>query len=58
MVISGEAEWFDMGGLDHDGSRGGGEGATRESAGEGVAREYLIAESGGASGLTCSLCFF
>ena len=58
VVILGEAEWFDMGGLDHDGSRGGGERPTRESAGEGVAREDFVAETGGASGLTRSLRFF
>ena len=47
-----------MGGLDHDGSRGGSEGSTSERAGKGVAREYLVAETGGASGLTRSLRFF
>ena len=57
VVISGEAEWFDMGGLDHDGSRGGGEGATRESAGEGVAREDFVAKSCGTAGLPCYLSF-
>ena len=57
VVISGEAEWFDMGGLDHDGSRGGGEGATRESAGEGVAREDFVAESRRTAGLPGSLSF-
>lgn len=57
VVISGEAERFDMGGLDHDGSRGGGEGATRESAGEGVAREDFVAKSCGTAGLPCYLSF-
>lgn len=57
VVISGEAEWFDMGGLDHDGSRGGGEGATRESAGEGVAREDFVAKSCGTAGLPSYLSF-
>ncbi len=57
VVISGEAEWFDMGGLDHDGSRGGGEGATCESAGEGVAREDFVAESCGTAGLPGGLSF-
>ena len=57
VVISGEAEWFDMGGLDHDGSRGGSEGATRESAGEGVAREDFVAKSCGTAGLPCYLSF-
>ena len=57
MVISGEAEWFDMGGLDHDGSRGGGEGATCESAGEGVAREDFVAKSCGTAGLPGYLSF-
>ena len=47
-----------MGGLDHNGAGGGSEGPTREGTGKGVAGEYLIAESGGASGLTRSLCFF
>lgn len=57
VVISGEAEWFDMGGLDHDGSRGGGERATRESAGEGVAREDFVAESRRTAGLPGYLSF-
>ena len=58
VVISGEAEWFDMGGLDHDGSRGGGERPTRESAGEGVAREDFVAKAGGAAGVAGGLRFF
>jgi hypothetical protein len=57
VVISGEAEWFDMGGLDHDGSRGGGERPTRESAGEGVAREDFVAESRRTAGLSGGLSF-
>jgi hypothetical protein len=46
-----------VGGLNHNGAGGGGEGSTGERAGKGVAGEYLIAESGGASCLTRSLCF-
>jgi hypothetical protein len=46
-----------MGGFDHDGSRGGGEGATRESAGEGVAREDFVAKSCGTAGLAGYLSF-
>ena len=57
VVISGEAEWFDMAGLDHDGSRGGGEGATRESAGEGVAREDFVAKSRRSAGVASGLSF-
>jgi len=57
MVISGKSEWFDMGGLDHDRSRGGGEGATRESAGEGVAREDFVAKSCGTASLPSGLSF-
>jgi hypothetical protein len=57
MVISGESEWFDMGGLDHDGSRGGGEGAARKSAGEGVARKDFVAKSCGTAGLPGDLSF-
>lgn len=47
-----------MGGFDHNRAGCGREGATGESTGKGVAREYLIAESGGASCLTRSLRFF
>ena len=57
VVISSEAEWFDMSGLDHDGSRGGGERATRESAGEGVARKDFVAESCRTAGLPGGLSF-
>ena len=58
VVILGQTEGFNVGGFDHNGAGGGREGSTGERTGKGVAGEYLIAESGGASGLTGSLCFF
>jgi len=57
VVILGQTEGFNVGGFDHNGAGGGREGSTGERAGKGVAGEYLIAESGGASGLARSLCF-
>ena len=57
VVISGEAEWFDMGGLDHDGSRGGGERATRKGTGKRVAREDFVAEPRRTAGLSGGLSF-
>lgn len=58
VVILGQTEGFNVGGFDHNGAGGGREGSTSERAGKGVAGEYLIAESGGTSGLTRSLRFF
>jgi len=46
-----------VGGFDHNRARGGGEGATRESAGERVAREDFVAKSCGTAGLPGGLSF-
>jgi len=55
VVILAEPEGLDVGGLNHDGPRGGREGPTGESAGEGVTGKDLVPKAGRAAGLAGGL---
>ena len=55
VVILAEPEGLDVGGLNHDGPRGGGEGPAGESASEGIAGKDLVPKTSRAAGLAGGL---